>query len=60
MVDLVITQTRSTIGVPKSPKLVVKGLGLRGIGSQIKVKNSPSFRGMVKKIIYLISVSEQN
>jgi large subunit ribosomal protein L30 len=37
---------------------VVKGLGLRGIGSEVVVDNTPSFRGMVKKILHLVQVEE--
>jgi large subunit ribosomal protein L30 len=36
----------------------VKGLGLRGIGSEVVVANTPSFRGMVKKILHLVQVEE--
>jgi large subunit ribosomal protein L30 len=37
---------------------VVAGLGLRGIGSEVVVDNTPSFRGMVKKILHLVQVEE--
>ena len=58
MNNLIVTQIRSTIGTPKTQRLVVKGLGLRGIGSEVCVKNSPSFRGMIKKVLHLVSVTE--
>ncbi len=55
---LLVRQTRSVIGVPEPLRLVVKGLGLRGPGSQVTVDNTPSFRGMVKKVLHLVSVEE--
>jgi large subunit ribosomal protein L30 len=55
---LKVTQTRSEIGVPERARLVVRGLGLRGIGTEVVVDNSPSFRGMVKKVLHLVTVQE--
>ena len=34
------------------------GFGLRGPGSQVIVANTPSFRGMVKKVIHLVDFEE--
>ena len=58
MSQLRVKQTRSLIGVAEKMRVVVKGLGLRGIGSEVTVANTPSFRGMVKKVIHLVSVDE--
>jgi large subunit ribosomal protein L30 len=55
---LLVKQTRSVIGVQHPLRRVVKGLGLRGPGSQVVVENTPSFRGMVKKVMHLVSVEE--
>jgi large subunit ribosomal protein L30 len=55
---LKIRQVRSVIGVPYPMRLVVKGLGLRGPGTEVTVSNTPSFRGMVKKVLHLVSVQE--
>jgi large subunit ribosomal protein L30 len=55
---LLVRQTRSVIGVTEHMRLVVKGLGLRGPGSEVTVDNTPSFRGMVKKVLHLVSVQE--
>ena len=55
---LKVKQTRSLIGVAEKMRVVVKGLGLRGVGSEVTVANTPSFRGMVKKVIHLVSVAE--
>lgn len=57
---LKVTQVKSTIGRIHKQRLVLKGLGLRGVGSQVTVENTPSFRGMVKKVIHLVKVEENN
>jgi len=56
---LVVRQVRSTIGTPEKARLVIKGLGLRGVGTEVVVDNTPSFRGMVKKVLHLVEVEEQ-
>lgn len=53
-----VRQIRSTIGHDRRMRLVIKGLGLRGIGSSVVVDNTPSFRGMVKKVLHLVSFEE--
>ena len=53
---LQVKQVRSTIGRPEHQRKVLKGLGLRGPGSQVVVDNTPSFRGMVKKVLHLVTV----
>ena len=53
-----VRQTVSTIGRILHQEKVIKGLGLRGPGSEVVVANTPSFRGMVKKVIHLVDVQE--
>jgi large subunit ribosomal protein L30 len=53
-----VRQTASTIGQVEHFRKVIKGLGLRGLGSQVVVANTPSFRGMVKKVLHLVAVEE--
>lgn len=53
-----VRQTRSTIGQMEKLRKVVKGLGLRGPHHEIVVANTPSFRGMVKKVLHLVQVEE--
>ncbi len=55
---LKVRQTVSTISRPESMRKVIKGLGLRGPGSVVVVDNTPSFRGMVKKVYHLLEVVE--
>ncbi len=53
-----VRQIRSVIGSPHPLRRVVKGLGLRGPGSEVVVQNTPSFRGMIKKVLHLVTVKE--
>jgi len=57
---LKVTQVRSGIGRPKTQRLTLRGLGLRGPHSQVVVDNTPSFRGMIKKVIHLVTVEESD
>jgi large subunit ribosomal protein L30 len=36
----------------------LRGLGLRKSGSEVIVENTPSFRGMIKKVLHLVTVEE--
>ena len=58
MSKLHITQIRSTIGQTHQTRERMKGLGLKGPGSEATVANTPSFRGAVKKVMHLITVKE--
>ncbi len=53
-----VVQKRSTIGERHEFEKTIKGLGLRGPHSTVVVGNTPSFRGMIKKVIHLVSVEE--
>jgi large subunit ribosomal protein L30 len=55
---LKVRQKVSTIGRDEKQEKVIKGLGLRGPGSEVVVANTPSFRGMVKKVMHLLQVEE--
>jgi len=55
---LKVVQLRSGIGRPDKQKRILAGLGLKGPNSVVFVDNTPSFRGMVKKILHLVTVEE--
>jgi large subunit ribosomal protein L30 len=55
---LKVRQIRSLSNRPHPQYAIIKGLGLRGIGSEVIVDNTPSFRGMVKKVLHLVRVEE--
>ena len=55
---LLISQRRSEISRPWKQRLILKGLGLRGIGSSVVIDNAQAMRGMVRKVLHLVEVEE--
>lgn len=55
---ITIIQTRSSIGRLPKHKATLIGLGLRRIGYSVILEDTPSIRGMVKMISYMIKVKE--
>jgi large subunit ribosomal protein L30 len=55
---LLVTQKLSLIGRQHNQREIVKGLGLRGPGTNVEVDNTPSFRGAIKKVLHLVTVEE--
>jgi large subunit ribosomal protein L30 len=55
---LEVRQRVSVINRPHPQRRIVEGLGLRGPGSTVVVDNTPSFRGMIKKVLHLVEVRE--
>ena len=53
-----VKQVKSMIGTPESMRITLKGLGLHGIGTEVVVKNTPSFRGAIKKVMHLVKIEE--
>jgi large subunit ribosomal protein L30 len=49
---------KSVIACTDKQKACVKGLGLRKIGSEKELENTPCVRGMIKKVIHLVEVIE--
>jgi large subunit ribosomal protein L30 len=45
-------------GTTDKVKNNVRGLGLRKVGQTSELENTPSVRGMIKKIIYMLEVQE--
>jgi large subunit ribosomal protein L30 len=55
---LKVTLVRSPIGYAKDQKETVKALGLRRLHQTVEHQDSPSVRGMIRKIIHLVQVEE--
>lgn len=53
-----VTQIRSVHGRLKAHRASVAGLGLRRIGHSVEVEDTPSVRGMINKVSYLVRVEE--
>ncbi len=53
-----VTLLRSTNGRLKAHKASVAGLGLRRINHTVEVEDTPSTRGMINQVSYLIRIEE--
>ena len=53
-----VTQVRSAFGRLQAHKACVIGLGVRRIGHTVEVEDTPSVRGMINKVNYLVRVEE--
>ena len=51
-----VTQVKSTAHRLKAHKACVAGLGLRRIRHTVEVEDTPSARGMINKVNYLVKV----
>ena len=58
MAHLKIKWMKSTISCTEDQRATVRSLGFKRLYQERVVKNSPEIRGMVKKVIHLVSVLE--
>ncbi len=55
---LKITLVKSMIGRPEKHRKVLRGMGLTKMNRTVELEDSSSIRGMIKKVIHLVSVKE--
>ncbi|MBC7538089.1 MAG: 50S ribosomal protein L30 [Bacteriovorax sp.] len=55
---ITVKLVKSMNGTTEKVKANVRGLGLRKIGQSSELENTPSVRGMIKKIIHMLEVQE--
>ena len=53
-----ITQIKSSIGYKRKAKLTLKALGLRKMHQSVEHVDTPSMRGMISKVNYLVKIEE--
>ena len=53
---LTVKLVKSVAGTRQSHRDTVRGLGLRRIDSQCTLEDTPSVRGMINKVAYLVKV----
>ena len=53
-----VTQTGSAIGREASQRATLVGLGLNKIGRTKTLEDTPSVRGMIRKVAHLVKVEE--
>lgn len=58
MATIKVQQIKSKIGAPKDQKVTLVALGLRKISQVVEVEDTPSNRGMIRKVHHLVTVVE--
>jgi large subunit ribosomal protein L30 len=53
---ITIRLVSSTIGCPPQQRATINGLGLRKMRHTRTLENTPSVRGMIKKVLHLVEV----
>jgi len=53
---LTVKLVKSVAGTRQSHRDTVRGLGLRKLGSERQLEDTPSVRGMINKVSYLVKV----
>ncbi|MBD06830.1 MAG: 50S ribosomal protein L30 [Gemmatimonadetes bacterium] len=56
---LSITQVRSAIGRSQKQQGTVRALGIRRLHHTVVHNDTPQIRGMIAKVVHLVSVSEE-
>ena len=51
-----VTQVRSSIGRLPKHKATLRGLGLRRINHTVELEDTPSVRGMINQVSYMLKV----
>ena len=58
MATIKIKQIKSKIGYPVDQKRTLQTLGLHKISQVVEVEDTPSIRGMIRKVRHLVTVVE--
>lgn len=58
MAVIKIKQIKSRIGAPKTQCLTLNALGLKKLNHIVEHEDSPSLRGMIKKVHHLVTIVE--
>lgn len=53
-----VTQVKSAIGRLPKHRATLKGLGLRKINHTVELEDTPSVRGMINQVYYMVKVEE--
>ncbi len=53
-----ITYSKSAIGYNKEQKRTVAALGLRKLGHSVEQPDTPAIRGMIARVVHLVTVEE--
>jgi large subunit ribosomal protein L30 len=53
-----IKMVKSEIGRPEKQRKILRGMGLNKMNSTVTLVDTPEVRGMINKVIHLVSVEE--
>jgi large subunit ribosomal protein L30 len=54
-----ITLKKSMIGRPEKHRRVIQSLGLRRLNKTVVVQDTPTVRGMIRKVYHMLAVEEK-
>lgn len=54
-----ITLKKSLIGRPEKHRRVIQSLGLRKLNKTVVLKDTPTVRGMIRKVSHMLAVEEK-
>ena len=55
-----VTLVRSMIGRPETQRKVLKGMGLTKLNKTVQLEDTPSIRGMIRKVQHLVKAEENS
>ena len=55
---LKIKKVKSEIGRPEKQRKILRGMGLTKLNNTVTLVDTPQTRGMINKVIHLVSVEE--
>ncbi len=55
---LKIKMVKSEIGRPEKQRKILRGLGLTKLNNTVTLSDTPQIRGMINKVVHLVSVEE--
>jgi len=56
---LKVTLVKSMIGRPEKHRRVLRGMGLTKLNRTVELKDTPSLRGMINKVLHLVRAEEK-
>ncbi|MEN6422990.1 MAG: 50S ribosomal protein L30 [Smithella sp.] len=55
---LKVKKIKSEIGRPEKQRKILRGMGLNKMNREVILEDTPQIRGMINKVIHLVSVEE--
>ena len=55
---LKVKMVRSEIGRPEKQRKILRGMGLNKMNNTVTLNDTPQIRGVINKVIHLVSVEE--